>query len=196
MEKRIQKLNVTQRKTGKYIEKGKMLFLVKIESINLELGHCEIYKNGKHILIIKNKRNKVNSGSFLACYRLFSSNFSVKATNFRWKIIQFLWKDFSKNMNLQPKWRFEVISTSKQLLAFWHRKSAIFIRNSKLSVGNLLRIVVEKVWTFRYFLSRNFFRDWWSLKTIILFVIQFLCRLKTVPTFENLIFKVTLRRFF
>ena len=50
MEKRIQKLNVTERKTGKYIEKGKILFLVKIESINLELGHCEIYKYGTYII--------------------------------------------------------------------------------------------------------------------------------------------------
>ena len=133
MEKRIQKLNVTQRKTGKYIEKGKMLFLVKIESINLELGHCEIYKNGKHILIIKNKRNKVNSGSFLACYRLFSSIFSVKTTNFRWKIIQFLWKN-SQKFEFTAKMTFWVISTSKQLLPFWHRNRQFLsqIRNFKL----------------------------------------------------------------
>ena len=48
-----------------------MLFLVKIESINLELGHSKMYTKPKTMMINSNKRYIINYSSFWFIYDFF-----------------------------------------------------------------------------------------------------------------------------
>ena len=63
-----------------------MLFLVKIESINLELGHSEMYMKPKTIMINSNKRYIINYSSFLVSFEKIFMNFLaiLWKLNYQW----------------------------------------------------------------------------------------------------------------